>query len=353
MRNPHLIDRIGTLLVLSLALLAAALPAHAAGRPVMVGYFPAFKGLEARLATTRIGHYTHINIAFANPDASGALVREGTMTCMSGGAAGAVTVAELRDAAARLRAKGARVLLSVAGGVIPECSGDWAALLGSARRETVEAELLGLVDAAGLDGIDIDIEGALLTAIDRQGNYTPFIAALSGALRAKGKLLTVATASYEGGMIPVASIPYFDLVMPMSYDAIGPSWGEAGSEHSTYAQAERDLALWLARGVPRERLVLGVPFYGYGFGSHAPGGDFRDLLAAHGENALAADLVGRACAGCDYVTFNSPATIARKAELARARAGGVMVWEITQDTDDQLLGRTIATALHRPAASSN
>jgi chitinase len=339
------IGRIGTLLVLSLFLFVTA-PAHAADRPVMVGYFPAFKGLDARLATTPIDHYTHINIAFANPDASGMMLKDDVMTCMSGGAAGAVTLAELRNAVTRLKARGAKVLLSVAGGVIPGCSGDWAALLGDKRRDTVRAELLAIVAAADLDGIDIDIEGELLTAIDRQGNYTPFIASLSKALRAKGKLLTVATASYEGGMIPVSSVRYFDLVMPMSYDAIGLSWGTPGTEHATYAMAERDIALWLARGVKRERLVLGVPFYGYGFGAHAPGGGFGDLLAAHGDAVMTADVIGRACAGCDYVTLNSPATIKRKSELARSRAGGVMVWEITQDTGDQLLGRTIAGALY-------
>lgn len=338
MTRQGLIRQIGILLVLLLAL-----PAQAG--PLLVGYFPAFKGIEERLRTTRIEHYTHINIAFANPDASGALAKDGVMTCMSGGAAGAVTVTELRDAAVRLRAKGAKVLLSVAGGVIPKCSGDWAALLGDARRDTVKAGLLDLVDAAGLDGIDLDVEGALLTAIDAQGNYTPFIAALSEGLKARGKLLTVATASYEGGMIPVSAIRYFDLVMAMSYDAIGPSWGAPGAEHSTYAQAEADVALWLARGVARDRLLLGVPFYGYGFGSYARNHDFGDLLAAHGEAALTADVIGKACAGCDYVTFNSPATIRRKAELARERAGGVMVWEITEDSADQLLARTIAEAL--------
>ncbi len=333
------IARIGILLVLSLAL-----PAQAAERPVFVGYFPAFKGL-ARIAATPIEHYTHINIAFANPDASGALVRDGKMTCMSGGANGAVTVAELRDSAAKLRTRGAKVLLSTAGGVIPGCSGDWAALMAGPAKETLLADLIAVVDAAGLDGVDIDIEGALLTKIDQAGNYTPFIAALSGALKAKGKLLTVATASYEGGMIPVDSIRYFDLVMPMSYDMIGPSWGQPGAEHSTYAQAEIDVALWLARGVAPERLALGVPFYGYGFGKVAPGGGFNQLFAAHGDAVLTADLIGNACAGCDYITFNSPATLRRKAELARRRAGGVMVWEMTQDTPDQLLGRTIAREL--------
>lgn len=330
---------IGILLVSSVL----AFGSVAAEEPVMVGYFPAFKGLEARLAETQIGHYTHINIAFANPDPQGRMARDGRMVCMSDGQ-GHASVAQLRSATGRLRKGGARVLLSVAGGIIPECSGDWRALLAK-NPAGVVAELLALVDEVGLDGVDVDIEGTLLTAIDRDGNYTPFVAALSQGLKSRGKLMTVATASYEGGMIPVASVPFFDLIMPMSYDAIGSSWGQPGSEHATLAQAESDIALWLARGVPRERLVLGVPFYGYGFGRYAPSHDFSAIHARYGDAALRTDIIGKACAGCDYITYNSQATIRAKAELAATRAGGVMVWEITQDTGDQLLGRTIAEAL--------
>lgn len=327
-----------------IGLLLVLLPVQAAAKPLFMGYFPAFKGLD-RIATTPIDHYSHIMVAFANPDASGLIAKGGSMTCMSGGASGMVSVAELRTGVTKLRAKGAKVILSTAGGYIPACSGDWAALMAGPAKETLLAELVAIVEAAGLDGIDIDIEGVLLTQIDKAGNYTPFIAALSKALKAKGKLLTVATASYEGGMIPVASVPYFDLVMPMSYDAIGTHWGVPGSEHSTYSQAESDIALWLKRGVKPERLLLGVPYYGYGFGAHTPGGGFNQIFAKHKDAALAGDVIGKACAGCDYITFNTPATLKRKAELARARAGGVMVWEITQDTSDQMLGRTIAGVL--------
>lgn len=336
-----MIRQIGLALVSMLLLVGAPVSAT----PVFVGYFPAFKGLEARLASTPIDGYSHINIAFANPDHDGAVARDGRMTCMASGNAANASVAELRAAAQHLRSKGARVLLSVAGGIIPECSGDWRALLAPDRRDALVRELLAVVEDAGLDGLDVDIEGALLTDIDRDGNYTPFIAALSKALRPAGKLLTVATASYEGGMIPVSSIPFFDLVMPMSYDAIGSSWGEPGAEHSTLDQARRDIDLWLARGVPRERLVLGVPFYGYGFGTYAPNYDYRTLAADYPEDALRTDVIGEACAGCDYITFNSRATIRAKAELAARRAGGIMVWEMTQDTDDRQLGRTIAAAL--------
>lgn len=318
--------------------------AQAGERPVVVGYVAAFKGLDMTIARTHLPSYTHFNLSFANPDAEGMFVRDGQMTCMAGPGGETLDVDAVRAAVARLRAGGAKILVSVAGGVIPGCSGDWKALLRPERREATAAALVELADTLGLDGIDVDLEGELLTAIDRAGDYVPFIALLSEAMKARGKLLTCATASYEGGMIPTGSIPYFDLVNVMSYDAIGPSWGQAGVEHATLAMAERDLALWLARGVAPERLVLGVPFYGYGFGGEAPNWSYRDL-AARFAPAPEADLIGRACGTCRYLTYNGPATIERKAALARKRAGGVMVWELSQDTSDHALTRAIHRGL--------
>ena len=326
--------------------------AEARERPVVVGYVAAFKGLDATIARTHLPSYTHFNLAFANPDAEGAFVRDGEMTCMAGPGGAALDVDAVRAAVARLRAHGAKVLVSVAGGVIPGCSGDWKALLRPEKRAATAAALVALADTLGLDGIDVDLEGELLTAIDRAGDYVPFVALLSEAMKARGKLLTCATASYEGGMIPTASIRYFDLVNVMSYDAIGPSWGQAGAEHATLAMTERDLALWLARGVAPERLVLGVPFYGYGFGGEAPNWSYRDI-AARLAPAPEADLIGSACAGCPYITYNGPATIERKAALARARAGGVMVWELSQDTPDHALTRALHRGLSTPIERAN
>ena len=76
-----------------------------------------------------------------------------------------------------------------------------------------------------LDGLDIDIEGELMMRIDAAGNYTPFVRELATALHARSKLLTAATGSYPGGMVPDASLPYFDLLGIMSYDQVGPTWG--------------------------------------------------------------------------------------------------------------------------------
>lgn len=144
------------------------------------------------------------------------------MTCVPGMQGGNVSAADVRYVIHKAQAAGAKVLASVAGGVIPACSGNWEILLQPANRQALVDNLITFMDDFGLDGIDIDIEGVLLTNIDSAGHYTPFIQSLSVKLIARQKLLTCATASYVGGMIPVSSIPYFDFVNIMSCDALGP-----------------------------------------------------------------------------------------------------------------------------------
>ena len=155
-------------------------------RPVAVGYVPAFKGFDAIVAKSDFSHYTHINLAFVNPDPDGAVVAGGAMACMEAGGGRTVSLASLDAAVARIHAGGAKVLVSLGGGTIPGCSGDWAALLRPPMRAAVVRNLAALVDRHGLDGVDVDIEGELLTRIDKAGDYTPFIAELGAAMRARG-----------------------------------------------------------------------------------------------------------------------------------------------------------------------
>jgi GH18 family chitinase len=333
-------------ITLAVAFAAALLPTRPAaarsdGPPVMIGYVPVFRGIEQSMAKGGYAHYTHVDLAFANPDKQGRFQTAQGLSCMANGTSGMLSAAALRQAVSAVHKAGGKILVSVGGGLIPPCSGDWAELLRPASRERIVEGLVALVDAYKLDGVDVDIEGTLLTKIDRQGDYTPFIAALSRALKARGKLITCATGSYEGGMVPVSSVPYFDLIGVMAYDSIGPSWGPAGSEHSPIEQAERDLRLWEQRGAKREQIILGLPFYGYGFGGFLPNYNFHEIKAKFGSDAAEGDVIGYRCAGCSYITFNGLATLRRKVALARQRAGGLMVWEVTQDTGDHLLARTL------------
>ena len=328
-----------------LAVFSAASPARAVERPVAIGYLPAFKGFADVLKRADFRHYTHVDLAFVNPGPSGEIMVDGTLVCAPAGGGSMVTDAGLRELVRKAHAANAKVLVSIGGGTVPPCGGDWVTLAKPETRTKVTAGLLDLVDRYGFDGIDVDLEGDLMMRMDREGNYTPFVSEMSAALRARSKLLTCATGSYQGGMVPDAALRYFDLIGIMAYDAIGPTWGHPGDEHASYEQAEKDLALWLGKGVPAARLALGLPFYGRGFGEFRPNWALHEIADEHGHDAVKGDVVGERCAGCDYITFNGLPTLERKARLAGAWGAGVMVWEIDEDLPGHRAIRNVRRAL--------
>ena len=298
----------------------------------VIGYLPSYKGLINNIDDIDLDKLTHLNIAFLNPDKNGDLMLNDTMTCIFNDKGDRVSRSELETVISKAHQAGVKVLMSVAGALLPGCSGDWLTLLTPKNRIKLVDNLLKLVDDLQLDGLDIDLEGSLLTRIDNAGNYIPFIQALSSEFQNRHKLLTAATASYEGGMIPSSSLRYFDFVNIMSYDAIGPSWGTSEVEHSTYQQAIEHIEIWKKRGLTKDKLVLGLPFYGYGFGRYASNYSYKDIVTEFADDDIRNDSVGTACIKCNYITYNGTITIAVKTKLALQHGAGVMIWEITQDS---------------------
>src|SRR5690606_16258372 len=79
--------------------------------------------------------------------------------------------------------------------------------------------------------------------------------------------ITAAVATWNGNLITDPLLKLYDLIHIMSYDQTGPWNIERPGPHSTYKAAESDLDYWhKTRKVPMEKLTLGLPFYGYGFG---------------------------------------------------------------------------------------
>ncbi|MBW8881013.1 MAG: glycosyl hydrolase family 18 [Asticcacaulis sp.] len=341
--------RIAAALAAASSLAAAPVIAKSTPRPVVIGYLPTFRDYRPTLATVDMSKLTHINIAFVNPDPAGNIVNGETMACVDGYNGGMLPADDIRDIVAAAHKHGVKVLASLGGGAIPACSGDWTQLLAPETRPVVVANLVRFADDFKLDGIDIDLEWKVLTEIDNAGEYVPFAAELGAALHARGKLLTCATASNEGGMVPIGSLPVFDYVNIMSYDGVGPDWGNPGDEHATLEMARHDIAVWQARGVPKERLVLGVPFYGHGFGDYAHGNNYKDILEKFGDMASLYDVQGQRCAGCSYVTYNGRPTLRAKARLAAEQTAGVMIWELTEDAPapNSLLD-AVYDSLHNP-----
>lgn len=326
-----------TVAALALAAFPALGQAHAAPRPVVIGYLPTFKDYNAALNATKLSEITHINVAFVNPAPDGAIVSGDTLACSDNFETGNTPIADLRAIVARAHKAHVKVLPSLGGGEIPTCSGDWVALLAPDTRPSVVANLLKFVDDYGLDGIDVDLEWDVLTAIDTAGEFTPFIQELSAGLKKRRKLLTCATASNEGGMVPAASVPYFDYINIMSYDGVGigqngTPYGPPGGEHASMAMARHDIAVWQGRGATKDQIVLGVPFYGKAFGTYAGAfHDYNSLVTQYGPQTAENDLIGTPCGGCSYVTYNGRPTIRAKAALARQYGAGVMIWELSGD----------------------
>jgi GH18 family chitinase len=94
--------------------------------------------------------------------------------------------------------------------------------------------------------------------------------------------------------------------------------------------------------VPKEKLVLGVPFYGRHVKRRDQAMSYREIVGKH-KPAAGTDVI-------DGVYFNGPATIRRKAEYAvEAGLGGVMAWELGQDAaGERSLLRVIRDAADRP-----
>jgi len=287
--------------------------AHRATAPRIVGYLQDHGTLRDWADRVAWSQLTHLCIAFVNPrDDSGTLsVPAGTDAVIAAG-----------------HRAGVKLLASLGGGGASEDAAmraRYARLLADDRRPMFAREVVAYLGRHGFDGLDVDLEGA---AIDDR--YGPFIRDLSAAVRTRGLLLTAALSHTHGGdRVPQEALAALDFVNVMAYDLTGPWRPEKPGPHAPSEFAHVCVAAWLGRGLPREKIVLGVPFYGHGFGADfSPHGiGFREIVLRH-PGAATADRAG------DVIWFNGARTIRDKADFAvREGLGGIMIWSIDHDAE--------------------
>lgn len=150
--------------------------------------------------------------------------------------------------------------------VTPFLSNHWNETLGRAalnNRNTLVTQIISAISQYGFDGVNIDIEN--LTDTDRS-QYTDFIRLLKEKLP-EGKIVSIAVAANPYGVYYgwAGSYDYkalgqlCDSVMIMAYDEHYYGSVEGPVASSTFVENSLKYAL---KVIPKEKIVLGLPFYG-------------------------------------------------------------------------------------------
>ena len=175
-----------------------------------------------------------------------------------------------------------KVLLSIGGWESGRFS-EMAATL--ENREAFAKDCKRVVDEFRLDGIDMDWEyptssvAGISSSPDDTENFSLLMMELRRQL-GKDKLITMATVCDAKYIDFVACMPYVDLVNVMSYDMSDPLKAHhAALYRSPIAgdcTSDEAVKAHLKAGVPKEKLVMGIPFYGKGNGKDPGIRQFRE-----------------------------------------------------------------------------
>ncbi|UOB16797.1 glycosyl hydrolase family 18 protein [Abyssalbus ytuae] len=264
----------------------------------VVGYMPSWQGSATNIQYDKL---THINYSFLLPNSDGSL-------------RSLENAAKLQQIVTLAHQQNVKVLIAVGGWMDGNDSAFTTMAASASTRTNFVNNLVNFVNQYNLDGVDMDWE------YPREGsepqNYELLMQELGQAMHNRGKLLTAAVvvSGWNADGILSGVFDDVDFLNIMAYD---------GSDHSTYAQAEGGLNYWLNRGLPKEKAVLGVPFY-----SRPTAISYADLIAQ------GADPYSDSYQGNNY---NGITTIKSKTQLALDRAGGIMMWELSHDTTNEQL----------------
>ena len=288
----------------------------------VVGYYSLRSALEGG-RDAPLKRLTHVNLWFLNPDSLGDFTQD---------------LSALDRFVSRAHRKNVKVLFSIGGG---SKQPQYHKLLQDEYRQPFIDNLVSVVLKTGVDGIDVDLEGS-----DINDNYENFIIGLAKELRSHNKIITAAIAVYYKDQLSDNALAQYDFVNVMSYDRTGPWRPEKPGPHAAYEHAVEDLEYFGAvRKIPKEKMTLGVPFYGYGYGpevtSPAISMNYREIVTAF-SGAERVDEWKREDGKIIY--YNGLPTIKRKTELAKEKASGIMIWQVLGDAKG---GKSLLRAIHK------
>lgn len=288
-----------------------------------VAYVPNWIDLNEYSKKIPYDQLTHICVAFENPRDD-----EGTMSFNDNN----------EPLIAEAHKHNVKVLISIGGGSAANdkvLKPRYFHLINAEHRAAFSEKLVAFAKAHNFDGIDVDIEGESINE-----DYGGFIEVLSDKCHQSNLLLSAALSQgYGGERVPKSAFPKFDFVNIMSYDGTGP-WGkDRPGQHSSMEMAKKNVKYFVDQGLPASRAVVGVPFYGYGFGDAFKnhGYSYKEIVKMDPEAHLK-DQVG------NTIWYNGINTIKAKSQyVVDSKLGGIMIWSLDQDVPGE---KSLLSAIH-------
>ena len=325
-------------------LLASAAPGTARGQ-IVVGYYPEWRVNIYPPSAIPLQHLTHVIHAFAWPNA------DGSLSYPTG------FLAPVPELAQRVHAAGKKLLVSLGGALDSDAFSPLAASP-SARARFV-SEITAFCLANGYDGVDLDWEYPA-NASDRE-NLTLLVREIRAYWNQYAPRLvltmTIGATDWSARNFDVAALhPLLDWLGVMTYCYYGSWSGMSGHNAPLYANpldpmkagaADQSLREYFhgVRGVPYEKMTLGIPFYGLTFTgttqlyhSAASGAAtfYRNIVnlgyASHWDGVSQVPYLTSAANGGTIVPFDDPASVRLKCQYAKSMGlAGVAIWELSQD----------------------
>ena len=310
---PHFLLLVVACLFTTVASTGNVAAAAETGGKHIIGYYPDWA--SGFVNSIQYDQLTHVNYFAIGPHPDGSLNTA------------SITPSRLQQVTNDAHAAGVTASITVGGGSRSEGFPAMAASE-SARADFIE-NILDFMGQYNLDGVDLNWEPVDTAA--KMDNYSTLLEELRSAMP-PGKLLSVAVSPHTLNIRSWA-VDDLDWIAVMGYDF---NWGSA--EHSTFDDAVAAMSFWEGLPAPRNKLVMGVPFYGRGDGGNA---QKYSWIVDNYDPAPGDDWAG------PYF-FNGIETIrAKTAYVYDNDYAGVMIWNLSQDKMDQ---RSLLLAIAEEAA---
>ena len=274
----------------------------------VVGYLPdwsyqAYRSLDFTALT-------HLNIAFCNPDSAG------NLSCY-------IPDSEIQNIVNMAHSSDVRVMAALGGG--GGCDGYLSLIDTPEEMADFNEKIMTYCETYELDGIDLDIE--LGSSHEIWNYYADWVSSLRMLCDARGYELSTATAQWVAVNVSPEIFALFDFVNVMAYDNDADE-----NSHADMEFAWNSLQYFnVQKRIPKDRLVLGVPFYGRGY--TADGAlDWNSYIAF--SELIASDTANYDADLYNGIAYNGASTMREKCALAK-EYGGIMIWELSQDASGE------------------